>query len=99
MYYSNFLTELPPALYGWRLSHAWFLYLYAKGSQNNAAEDGVAKNAIEDIAFTMDFAGIDLIEELHHDKGVEDDSIVLWGWRMQGSVATTVNVKENLTCG
>lgn len=74
------------------------LYLYAKGAQNNAAEDGVAKNAIKDIALSMDFAGIDLIEELHHDKGVKDDGVMLRGRRMQGSIAATVDVKYNLSC-
>lgn len=53
---------------------------------------------MEHIALAMDLAGIDLVEELHHDEGVEDDGVVLRGWRVQGSVPSTVNVKEELPC-
>ena len=53
---------------------------------------------MEHIALAVDLAGIDLIEELHHDEGVEDDGVVLGGWRVQGSIPSTVNVKEELPC-
>lgn len=44
----------------------------------------------------MDFAGVYLIKELHHDKGVEDDGVVL-GWRgVERGVTATVNVKDLL---
>lgn len=52
-------------------------YLDGKGAQHYGAEDGVSEDAIEDIALAMDLAGVDLIEELHHDEGVEDDGVVL----------------------
>lgn len=54
-------------------------YLNSKGAQDNGAEDGVAEDTIKDIPLTMDLASIDLIEKLHHDKGVENDGIVLGG--------------------
>ena len=57
---------------------AW--YLDGKGAQHDGAEDGVAEDAMEHIALAMDLAGIDLVEELHHDEGVEDDGVVLRGW-------------------
>lgn len=45
----------------------------------------------------MDFSGIDLVEELHHDEGIEDDGVVL-GWRrVERSIAPAVNVKDLLT--
>lgn len=55
-------------------------YLDCKGAEDYGAEDGVAKDAMEDIALTMDLSGIDLIEKLHHDEGVEDNGVVLRGW-------------------
>lgn len=45
----------------------------------------------------MDFAGIYLIKQLHHDKGVKDDGVVLRGWRVERSIAATVDVKDLLT--
>lgn len=44
----------------------------------------------------MDFPGVDLVEELHHDEGVEDDGVVLGRRRVQGSVAATIDVKDLL---
>lgn len=52
-------------------------YLNCKGAQDDSAEDGVAEDAVEDVALAVDLAGIDLVEELHHDEGVEDDGVVL----------------------
>lgn len=45
----------------------------------------------------MDFAGVDLVEELHHDKGVEDDGVVLGRRRVKRGVPATVNLKHFLT--
>lgn len=52
-------------------------YLNSKCTQYNSAKYGVSEDAIEDISFAMDFPCIDLIEKLHHDKGVEDNGVVL----------------------
>lgn len=56
---------------------AW--YLDGKGAQHDGAEDGVPEDAVEDVALAVDLAGIDLVEELHHDEGVEDDGVMLGG--------------------
>lgn len=53
--------------------------LHAEGAQHNAAEDRVAKDAIKYVPLSMDLASIYLIKELHEDKGVEDDSVMLRG--------------------
>ncbi len=45
----------------------------------------------------MDFASVYLIKELHHDKGVEDDGVVLRWRRVEGSITSAVNVKDLLT--
>lgn len=54
--------------------------LHSKCSQNNAAEDRVPEDAIKHVPFTVNLASIDLVEELHQDKGIEDDGVVFrWG--------------------
>lgn len=73
-------------------------YLNCKGAQDDGAEDGVAKDAVEDVALPVDLAGVDLVEQLHHHEGVEDDGVVLRGRGMQGRVPPTVDVKEELPC-
>lgn len=45
----------------------------------------------------MDLAGIDLVEELHHDKDVEDDGVVFRRWWMERGVPAAINAKEFLT--
>lgn len=45
----------------------------------------------------MDFSGVYFVEELHHDKGVEDDGVVLRRRGVEGCVAATVNVKDLFT--
>lgn len=46
----------------------------------------------------MDLAGVELVEDLHEDKRVEDDGVVLRGRGVEGGVPPTVNVKHGLTC-
>ena len=48
----------------------------------------------------MDLAGVDLVEERHHDERVEDDGEVLrWTLRLRRHrVSATVDVKKVLTC-
>lgn len=45
----------------------------------------------------MDFPGIYLIKELHHDKGVEDNGVVFRRGGVERSITTTVNIKDLLT--
>ena len=71
-------------------------YLHSKGAKNNSAEDGVPEDTIEDVSLSVDFAGIDLVEELHHDKGVEDDGVVLRWRRVERSITAAVDVKDLL---
>lgn len=52
------------------------LYLDNKCAKNNGAEDQVVEDAIKHIPLAMDLASVELIEELHHDKGIEDDCVV-----------------------
>lgn len=44
----------------------------------------------------MNLAGVDLVEELHHDKGIEDDGVMLRWRRVQRCVPATVDVKDLL---
>lgn len=48
----------------------------------------------KDISFAMDFPGVDLIEQCHHDKCVEDDGEVLGGRRVEGSVEAAVDAEQ-----
>lgn len=77
----------------------WFAsaYLHSKGAKDNRAENGVPEDAIEDVTLSVNFAGIYLVKELHHDEGVEDDGVVLRWRRVERSIAATVNVKDLLT--
>lgn len=73
-------------------------YLYQQGSQDNGVEDGVIEDALKDVPFAVNLAGIDLVEDLHQDKRVEHNSVVFRGRSMEGGVPATVNVKDLLTC-
>lgn len=54
--------------------------LYNKSAKYNGAEDGIREDAVKDIPLAMDFPCIDLVKELHEDKRVEDDGVML-RWR------------------
>lgn len=73
--------------------------LQDEGSQDDAAEDRVPVDAIEDVPLSVDLSSVDLVEELHHDKDVEDDGVVFGGWRMEGGIAAAVDAEELLSCG
>lgn len=73
------------------------LYLDYKGTKDNTTEDKVVEDALENIPFTMDLAGIDLVEKLHHHKGIEDNGIVLRGRGVEGSIPAAVYVKHFLS--
>lgn len=71
-------------------------HLGCKSPQHHRAEDGVAIDGLEDVPLPVDLARVDLVEELHHDEGVEDDGVVLGGWRVEWGVAAAVDVKQLL---
>ena len=54
-------------------------YLRHESAQPDAVEDRVGEDALEDVALSVDLPRVDLVEEGHHDKGVEDDGEVLIG--------------------
>lgn len=72
-------------------------HLHGEGAKDDGAEDGVPEDALKDVALAVDFPGVDLVEELHHDEGVEDDGVVFGRRRVQRSVAAAVDVKDLLT--
>lgn len=75
-----------------------FPYLNNEGSQNDTTEDEVVKDAVKDVPFAVDLAGVDLVEKLHHHKSVEDDGVVFGGRGVEGSVPAAVDVKHFLSC-
>lgn len=46
----------------------------------------------------MDLASIELVEDLHEDKRVEDDGVVLRRRSVEGGVPPAVDVEHLLTC-
>lgn len=71
-------------------------HLSCKCPQHHRAEDGVAVNGLEDVPLPVDLARIDLVEQLHHDEGVEDDGVVLGGRGVERSISAAVDVKKLL---
>ena len=71
-------------------------HLHCKRSEYYAAKYGVSEHAVKHVPLAMDLAGVDLVEELHEDEGVEDDGVVLGGGRVQGSITPVVNVENPL---
>ena len=55
------------------------------------------EDAREDSPLPVDLAGVDFVEELHEHEGVENNSVVLAGRRLQRRSPSAVNVKEFLT--
>lgn len=88
--------DCPPAA-NIQESSKWWWYLQGEGPQHHAAEDGVPVDALENVPLSVDLPGVDFVEELHHDEHVENDSVVLRRWWMQGGIAAAVNVEKLLT--
>lgn len=68
-------------------------HLDNEGTEDDAAEDQVVKDALENVPFSVNLASVDLIEKLHHHKGVEDDGVVFRRRGVEGCVPATVDVK------
>ena len=78
--------------------HKVLSHLHAERAKDDAAEDGGGEDAVEDVPLAVDLAGVDLIEELHQDKGVEDYGVVFRGWGMEGCIPAAVHIKDPLPC-
>lgn len=76
-----------------------FVHLDNEGTEDDTAENEVVKDALENVPFSVNLAGVDLIEKLHHHKGVEDNGVVLRWRSVEGSVPATVDVKQLLSYG
>lgn len=74
------------------------LYLDNEGTKDNTTEDKVVEDAFKDIPFTMDLAGVDLVEKLHHYKGIEDNGVVFRRWGVEGCIPAVVDVENFLSC-
>lgn len=72
-------------------------HLYSQGAEDDGAKDEVLEDTFEDVSFSVDFACIYLVKELHQDKGVKDDGVVLRRRGVERGVTATVNVKDLLT--
>lgn len=72
-------------------------HLDNEGTKDDAAEDEVVKDALENVPFSVYLPRVDLIKKLHHHKGVEDDGVVFGRSGVEGRVSATVNVKYVLS--
>lgn len=72
------------------------LYLDNEGTKDNTTEDKVVEDAFKDIPFTVDLAGIDLVEKLHQYKSIEDNGVVFRRRGVEGCIPAAVNVKHFL---
>lgn len=72
-------------------------HLHDDGSQNDGAEDGIPEDAVEHVPLPVDLASVEFVEDLHQDKRVEHNGVVLGGGRVEGGVSATVDVKDLLT--
>lgn len=82
-----------------RLTTSFFQgYLWDEGSEDDGAEDGVSEDTLKNVSLSMDLAGIELIEDLHEDKSIEHDGIVLRGRGVKRGIPASVDVKQRLTC-
>lgn len=55
-------------------------------------------DSLKNIPLPMNLTGIELIEYLHEDKGVEHNGVVLGGWAVERGVPATVDIQQLLTC-
>lgn len=72
-------------------------YLDNEGTEDDTAEDEVVKDALENVPFSMNLPRVDLIEKLHHHKGVEHDGVVFGRSGVEGRVSAAVDVKYVLS--
>ena len=99
------LLSVPPTAFNLFKVNFWLIvtnscsnhYLNSKCTQYNSAKNRISEDAIKDISFTMDFPCVDFIEKLHHDKGVEDNGVMLWRRRVKWRISPTINLKHFLT--
>lgn len=69
-------------------------HLANHGTDPNSDEDRVPLQAWKNIALSVDFTRINLIEQGHHDKGVENHGEMLSWRRMKGfDVSAIINIK------
>jgi len=73
-------------------------HLDGDGAEHDGAEDGVSEDALEHVALPVNLAGVDLVEDLHHDEGVEDDGVVFGRRGVEGGEAPVVDVEDPLAC-
>jgi len=75
-------------------------HLSAHGTQPYADKHRVPVEALEDVALSVDFTRVDLVEECHQDERVEDNGEVLrWCRRWTGCrFSAVVNVEYKVTC-
>lgn len=57
----------------------WGTHLRHRGKNPDQVEDRIGEDTLEDVALAVDLAGVELVEQGHHDERIEDDGEVLAG--------------------
>ena len=68
-------------------------YLTDKGDYPDGVVDWVGKKANEDVPLSMDLPGIDLVEQSHHYKCVENHGEMRGRRSVKGSPLAIINIK------
>lgn len=74
------------------------LHLRNKRSYPDANEDGIGEKSLSHISLAVNLSRVDLVEESHHDEGVENNSEVLRRWGVKLGISATVDIENLLTC-
>lgn len=69
-----------------------------KGADPHYPEDIVAQNATENIQLVVHLARINFVEQLHQNKDIEHNGVVLRGWGSE-TKATAIGNAEDLVAG
>ena len=67
-----------------------------EGKDPDGVVDGVGEETDEDVSLAVNLSGVDLIEDGHHDEGVEDHREVDRRRCVDGGPLAVVNVQQNI---
>ena len=71
--------------------------LSQESADPDSDEDQIPVQTFEHVSLSVDFSGINFVEQSHHDKRIEDDCEMLVRSDAECDVTTVVDVKQSLT--
>lgn len=67
------------------------------GDDDDHPEHAVGEDVLKHVGLVVDLSGVELVEDLHEDEGVEDEGVVLGGFGAVAKTATDGDVEEDGT--